>query len=140
MDRCLRHPCSSPQSIATGLRRHGRTHDLHPRFCDTRSARIHYRTADGRDALPENVCSHRLHAVQLTTLSKGRVERAIRYVRDSFWAARGFTTLEECNRQALRWGDDVAHQRPWPDDRNRTVAEAFIDEQPRLLPLPLNPF
>jgi transposase len=71
---------------------------------------------------------------------KGRVERAIRYVRDSFWAARGFTTLEECNRQALRWRDDVAHQRPWPDDRNRTVAEAFIDEQPRLLPLPLHPF
>jgi transposase len=71
---------------------------------------------------------------------KGRVERAIRYVRDSFWAARGFTTLEECNRQALRWRDDVAHQRPWPDDRNRTVAKAFIDEQPRLLPLPLHPF
>ena len=71
---------------------------------------------------------------------KGRVERAIRYVRDSFWAARGFTTLEECNRQAQRWRDQVAHQRPWPDDRNRTVAQAFIDEQPRLLPLPLNPF
>jgi transposase len=71
---------------------------------------------------------------------KGRVERAIRYVRDSFWAARGFTTLEECNRQALRWRDEVAHQRPWPDDRNRTVAEAFIDEQPRLLPLAAHPF
>jgi hypothetical protein len=71
---------------------------------------------------------------------KGRVERAIRYVRDSFWAARGFTTLEECNRQALRWRDEVAHQRPWPDDRNRMVAEAFIEEQPRLLPLPQHPF
>jgi hypothetical protein len=71
---------------------------------------------------------------------KGRVERAIRFVRDSFWAARGFTTLEECNRQALKWRDGIAHQRPWPDDRNRTVAQAFIDEQPRLLPLPLNPF
>ena len=71
---------------------------------------------------------------------KGRVERAIRYVRDSFWAARTFTTLEECNRQALKWRDEVAHHRPWPDDRNRTVAQAFIDEQPRLLPLPLHPF
>jgi transposase len=71
---------------------------------------------------------------------KGRVERVIRYVRDSFWAARSFTTLEECNRQALRWRDEIAHQRPWPDDRNRTVAEVFIEEQPRLLPLPLNPF
>ena len=71
---------------------------------------------------------------------KGRVERAIRFVRDSFWAARTFTTLEECNRQALKWRDEIAHQRPWPDDRNRTVAEAFLDEQPRLLPLPLHAF
>jgi transposase len=71
---------------------------------------------------------------------KGRVERAIRYVRDSFWAARTFTTLEECNRQALKWRDEVAHQRPWPDDRNRTVAQAFLEEQPRLLPLPLHAF
>src|SRR5271167_4519162 len=36
---------------------------------------------------------------------KGRVERAIRYVRESFWAGRDFTTLEECNRQALLWRD-----------------------------------
>jgi len=71
---------------------------------------------------------------------KGRVERAIRYVCDSFWAARTFTTLEECNRQALKWRDEVAHQRPWPDDRNRTVAQAFIDEQPRLLSLPAHMF
>jgi transposase len=71
---------------------------------------------------------------------KGRVERAIRFVRDSFWAARRFTTLEECNRQALKWRDEVAHQRPWPDDRSRTVAEVFAEERPRLLPLPLHEF
>jgi len=71
---------------------------------------------------------------------KGRVERAIRFVRDSFWAARTFTTLEECNRQALEWRDEVAHQRPWPDNRNRTVAEVFAEERPRLLPLPLHEF
>ncbi|HEX4580809.1 MAG TPA: IS21 family transposase [Acidobacteriaceae bacterium] len=71
---------------------------------------------------------------------KGRVERAIRFVRDSFWAARRFTTLEECNRQALQWRDQVAHQRPWPDDRNRSVAAVFADEQARLLPLPLHEF
>ena len=71
---------------------------------------------------------------------KGRVERAIRYVRDSFWPARSFTTLEECNRQARHWVDEVAHKRPWPDDRNRAVADVFVDEKPRLLPLPLHPF
>jgi transposase len=71
---------------------------------------------------------------------KGRVERAIRYVRDSFWAGRAFTTLAECNRQALLWRDAVAHQRRWPDDSARTVAQAFAEEQPRLLPPPLHPF
>jgi len=71
---------------------------------------------------------------------KGRVERAIRFVRDSFWAARRFTTLEECNRQALKWRDEVAHQRPWPDNRNRTVAEVFAEERPRLLELSLHEF
>jgi len=71
---------------------------------------------------------------------KGRVERAIRYVRESFWAGRSFTTLPECNRQALRWRDEVAHPRPWPGDNTRTVAQAFAEEQPRLLPLPVHPF
>jgi transposase len=71
---------------------------------------------------------------------KGRVERAIRYVRDSFWAGRTFTTLAECNRQALAWREEVAHRRRWPGDDGRTVAEAFAEEQPRLLPPPLHPF
>jgi transposase len=71
---------------------------------------------------------------------KGRVERAIRYVRDSFWAGRTFTTLAECNRQAREWRDEVAHQRRWPGQDGRTVQEVFTTEQPRLLPLPLHPF
>ncbi len=71
---------------------------------------------------------------------KGRVERAIRYVRDSFWAGRTFTTLAECNRQALVWRDEVAHQRRWPGEDGRTVQQAFAEEQPRLLPPPLHPF
>ncbi len=71
---------------------------------------------------------------------KGRVERAIRYVRDSFWAGRPFTTLAECNRQALLWRDQVAHQRRWPGGDHLTVAEVFQQEQPRLLPPALHPF
>jgi transposase len=71
---------------------------------------------------------------------KGRVERAIRYVRDSFWAGRTFTTLAECNRQAGSWRDQVAHQRRWPGDDSRTVEQVFTDERPRLLPPPLHPF
>jgi hypothetical protein len=71
---------------------------------------------------------------------KGRVERAIRYVRDSFFAARSFTQLEDFNRQARAWRDEVAHRRPWPADDSRTVADAFVEERPQLLPLPAHPF
>jgi transposase len=71
---------------------------------------------------------------------KGRVERAIRYVRDSFWAGRTFVTLAECNRQALQWRDQIAHQRPWPGDDSRTVSQVFSEESARLLPHPLHPF
>jgi transposase len=71
---------------------------------------------------------------------KGRVERVIRYIRESFFAARPFTTLEDFNRQALQWRDRVAHARPWPGDNRRTVAEVFAEEQSRLLPLPTHRF
>jgi transposase len=71
---------------------------------------------------------------------KGRVERVIRYIRESFFAARAFTTLEDFNRQALDWRDREAHRRPWPGGEHCTVAEAFAEEQPRLLPLPVHRF
>jgi hypothetical protein len=48
--------------------------------------------------------------------------------------------LSECNRQALLWRDQVAHQRPWPGDTTRTVADALCEEQSRLLALPAHPF
>lgn len=71
---------------------------------------------------------------------KGKVERAIRYVRESFFEGSRFTTLEDLNRRAWAWRDQVAHQRPWPDDSKRTVANVFAEEKPRLLPLPVHPF
>jgi transposase len=71
---------------------------------------------------------------------KGRVERAIQYVRDSFFAARPFTTLEDFNRQALVWRDQIAHRRSWPGGDSRKVAEAFEEEKPFLLTLPVHPF
>jgi transposase len=71
---------------------------------------------------------------------KGRVERLIRYVRESFFAARSFTTLEDFNRQALLWRDRIAHLRPWPGDDSRTIAQVFAEEKARLLLLPAHPF
>jgi transposase len=71
---------------------------------------------------------------------KGRVERAIRYVRESFFAGRSFTTLDDLNRQACVWRDEVARARRWVDDDARTVGEMLAEERERLLPLPAHPF
>jgi len=71
---------------------------------------------------------------------KGRVERAIRYIRTSFFAAREFSDLADLNAQAVSWCEQVAAQRLCPQDRSRRVHEVFADERERLLALPDNPF
>jgi hypothetical protein len=71
---------------------------------------------------------------------KGRVERAIRYIRDAFFAARSFRDLSDLNQQASEWAATRAAERPWVEDRSRTVQDAFDDEQGLLLPLPGAPF
>jgi len=71
---------------------------------------------------------------------KGRVERAIRYIRDSFWPARQFRDLEDLNAQAVQWTAGIASDRPWPEDRQRTVREAFQDDLAKLRPLPDDDF
>ncbi len=71
---------------------------------------------------------------------KGRVERAIRYVRDSFFAARPWTDLDDLNAQAQAWCTGQAAERPCPEDRSVSVRQAFAQERPQLLALPENPF
>ncbi|HKU14435.1 MAG TPA: IS21 family transposase [Steroidobacteraceae bacterium] len=71
---------------------------------------------------------------------KGRVERAIRHIREAFFAARTFTDLADLNAQAERWCRGQAADRPCPEDREMTVREALTREQPFLLPLPDNPY
>ena len=71
---------------------------------------------------------------------KGRVERAIRYIRDSFFAARSWSDLSDLNDQALHWCNTIAAERKCPEDRTRTVREVFVEEQSKLLALPSDPF
>ena len=71
---------------------------------------------------------------------KGRVERAIRYVREAFFAARSFTDVDDLNHQAEAWCLGQADDRPCPEDKTLTVREAFAQEHPRLLALPANPY
>jgi transposase len=69
---------------------------------------------------------------------KGRVERAIRFARDSFFAARQFSDLDDLNRQAEDWCLGIAADRPCPEKKEVTVREAFAEEAPKLLALPDN--
>jgi transposase len=71
---------------------------------------------------------------------KGRVERAIRYARDSFFAARHFKDLADLNTQAAAWCLGLAAERPCPEDTGMRVGAAFAQEQPLLLPLPADAF
>ena len=67
---------------------------------------------------------------------KGRVERAIRYVRESFFAARQFRDLDDLNVQAEQWCTGQAADRPCPEDTAISVREAFAREQQSLLAVP----
>ena len=69
---------------------------------------------------------------------KGKVERAIRYLRDSFFAGRHFADLDDVRRQFGSWRDHVAHRRQCPADETVTVAEALEAERPKLLALPVH--
>ena len=55
---------------------------------------------------------------------KGKVERAIGYVRQNFWPLRSFTDLADVNAQARQWLKEVAN--PPPASRNRRSARRTL--------------
>jgi transposase len=71
---------------------------------------------------------------------KGKIERQIQYLRHAFFVARTFVDVDDLNAQFRRWRDEVAHQRPHPEQRDRAVADVLAEEQARLLPLSAHPF
>jgi transposase len=71
---------------------------------------------------------------------KGRVERAIRYVRDSFFAARRFTDIDDLNAQAKAWCVGIAADRLCPEDKTITVGAAFAQEALMLMSMPSEPY
>lgn len=71
---------------------------------------------------------------------KGRVERAIRYVRDSFFAAREFVDLDDLNAQADAWCRGLAADRRCPEQNTLSVREAFAEEAHLLMKLPDNAY
>jgi transposase len=67
---------------------------------------------------------------------KGRVERSIRFIRDSFFAGRAFSDLDDLNAQARAWCLGLAAERRWPEDSRLSVRQAFEAEGRSLLALP----
>jgi hypothetical protein len=71
---------------------------------------------------------------------KGRVERAIRDLRDNFFAARTFSSVDDLNAQALVWCREIAQKRRVPEAKDKTLGQAFEQEQSLLIELPADDF
>ena len=71
---------------------------------------------------------------------KGRVERAIQYVRTSFFPGRKWDDIDDLNTQAMEWCSELASDRPWPQDRTIKVRQAYEEEKPLLHTLPEHRF
>lgn len=68
---------------------------------------------------------------------KGRVERAIRYLKDRFFAGRTLTDRDSSNQQLDTFLRTIAAARPHPQIADRTVQQVLEEqERPILLPLP----
>jgi transposase len=111
----------NPKSVV--LERHGDAARFHPELLELAS---HYHVQP------------RLCAVAKAN-QKGRVERAVRYLRERFFAGRRITELAAGNRELARFLDQIALPRPHPVFTDRSVAEVLAEEQPHLLPLPATP-
>jgi transposase len=64
---------------------------------------------------------------------KGKIERAVGYLRQSFWPLRTFTDLADVNVQVRRWLEEVANRRRHRET-GQTPAERFRPEALRFLP------
>jgi transposase len=71
---------------------------------------------------------------------KGRVERAIQYVRTSFFPARKYRDLDDLNDQALEWCRTTAAERRSHENEKLLVRDAYEHERPSLLGLSENAF
>ena len=71
---------------------------------------------------------------------KGRVERAIRHIRTSFFVGRTFRDLDDLNAQAEAWCREVRGELRHPDDRSLTVIRALEEEREVLRKLPADAF
>jgi transposase len=72
--------------------------------------------------------------------TKGKVERPIRYLRDSFLYGRTFLSDADVNAQVLDWLATVANPRVHATTREQPIERFRASEQPTLRPLPPRPY
>ena len=108
----------NPKSVV--LERHGDAARFHP---DLLQLAGHYHVQP------------RLCAVRKAN-QKGRVERAVRYLRERFFAGRRITDLAAGNRELACFLEDIALPRPHPEFKDRSVAQVLAEERLHLLALP----
>lgn len=108
----------NPRSVV--LERHGQAVRFHPILLDVAGAMC----------VAPRLCAPR------KPNQKGKVERAIRFLKERFFAARTIATIAKGNEELLTFLHDIANSRPHPRLAQRTVADALAEERSRLLPLP----
>ena len=72
--------------------------------------------------------------------TKGKVERPIRYIRESFFYGREFANDNDLNEQAARWLEDTANVRRHATTGERPVDRFERDERAALHPLAIGPY
>jgi transposase len=70
---------------------------------------------------------------------KGKVERPVDYIRESFWRGYGFNSIEQANRDLFAWLDTVANTRVHGTHR-QPIAERWHQEKASLGKLPASEY
>ncbi|HEY9311898.1 hypothetical protein [Williamsia sp.] len=71
-----------------------------------------------------------------TPQDKPRVERAIHYVQNSFWAGENFPSLAAAQHAAVHWCAQTAGMRTHGTTAAQPAVLFDADEKPHLLPVP----
>ena len=72
--------------------------------------------------------------------TKGKVERPIRYIRESFFYGRSFVNDDDLNEQAARWLEGTANVRRHATTGERPIDRFERDEWAVLRPLAIGPY
>lgn len=70
---------------------------------------------------------------------KGKVERPVDYIRESFWRGYGFSSIDQANRDLFAWLDTVANTRVHGTHR-QPIAERWQQEKASLGKLPTSEY